>query len=371
MVLDTSHFGQWVKDANSRRADDRRRAAAFRECLEREGWICAFSHEHLAEIYAHADPDVRASRLTYLRSIPLLAYVTTLYGLEGGFGSIVEVLAKEVEAALSSGAIETAAIAAAARSNMFAYTSGSEIMSHLDALIPALENFSRTQAAKARKIVALSRADVEKPPDVTVAELLRLHVRTHDEREAFFQKYGSKLLKEVVERGDTRIQDPEQAAEGFAKTVREAVRHIAVSGEHPVRWLLDRMGLREGDIQPDTRLGDLLRISHHRRRALIVTRGRIDPREVVERVETDRLPSAVISDAIERFGQEPRRRKGSVLNDIYLLSLSPYVHLTSVDKGTYENVMRASARSADFKSVIGVVARRPTYSDLALDLKAG
>lgn len=365
LVLDTSHFGQWVKDASSRRAEDRRRAADFKERLEGGGWICAFSHEHLAEIYAHADPDVRANRLAHLRSMPLLAYVKTIYGPEGGFGGIVEVLAREVEAALASGSAEPALIVEAARSDIFAFAPGAEILSHLDALGSVLIDLMQAQAVKARKIVALARANVEQPPDVTIDELLNRPIRTAEERRAFFERYGSKLLQEVVDRGDKRIQNPEMVADDFTKNVLEAVRQVDASGEHPVVWLLRRMGLRETDIGRDTKLSDLLRISHHRRRALIATQGRgITPRDIVERVQADKLPSAIISDSMERFGQEPRRRKGSVMNDIYLLSLSPYVELTSVDKGTYENVGRASARSSAFRAIVGPVIRRPLYLDL-------
>lgn len=71
VVLDTSHFGQWVRDANSRRADDRRRAGAFGDALDRAGWVCTFGVEHVAEIHGHADPEVRANRLAFIRSMPM------------------------------------------------------------------------------------------------------------------------------------------------------------------------------------------------------------------------------------------------------------------------------------------------------------
>ncbi|WP_167367681.1 hypothetical protein [Methylobacterium pseudosasicola] len=245
-------------------------------------------------------------------------------------------------------------------------------MRHIDDAGPILGEMLRAQASRNRRTVALSRADVEGPPDVTVAELLRLPLRTAEDQAAFMERFGAKMVSEVVDRGDRRIEDPRAVADEFTASVREALRQPGQAGVHPIRWLLGRMGLRRDEIVPDARLRDLLRISHHRHRALIAADGvGIDPCAVVERVHTDRMPSAVIGDALERFGQEPLRRKGSSLNDVHLVCLSPYARMTSVDKGTFGNVARASARCSDFRSVVGPVARRPTYADLLQDLAVG
>lgn len=215
LVLDTSHFGQWVRDACSRRADDRRRASAFGDALDRAGWVCAFGFEHIAEIHGHADPDVRTNRLTFIRAMPLIAYVRARHGLEAGFGSVVDVLGAEIAAALKVGTSEPAAVAAAARPNVFAYAPGSDVMRHLDDAGPILGDMLRAQASRNRRTVALSRAEVERPPDVTVAELVRLPLRTEEDREAFMERFGAKMVSEVVDRGDRRIEDPRAVADGL------------------------------------------------------------------------------------------------------------------------------------------------------------
>ena len=242
-------------------------------------------------------------------------------------------------------------------------------MRPLDAVAPHLGALMRSQAERTRRTVAVSRADVEKGPNVTLSELLRLPLRTPEGQEAFLERLGTKMASEVRERGDRRIDDPGEVADAFTARVREAVHRGRESGIHPVLWLLGQLDLRREGLADDATLEDLQRIAFHRHRASIATRGSgLDPRAVAERVRAERLPSAVIGDAMDRFGQQPRRRKGSVLNDVYLVSLSPYARLTSVDKGTFANGGRASARCPAFRSVIGRVVRGSTYLDLAPEL---
>ncbi|OHV16052.1 hypothetical protein BK022_14680 [Methylorubrum extorquens] len=369
MALDTSHLGQLVKEMTSRRADERRRAKDFQDLLDRGGWVLAFSHHHLAEIYGHNDPQVRDARLAYIRSLPIVAYVQSVSGPEAAFGSIVDVLATEVRAAISIGNSDPVAVAAAALPYVFAYASGAAVMRSLDAVGPIFGSLVRAQANKARRIVALSRADVEKPPDLPIDQLLRQPLRTPESQEAFFASFGAVLLREVAERGDERIEDPAEVTAEFISAVQDGVREIHETGEHPVIHLLNRMGIRREDIADEGTLGDALRIFLHRQRALTAASAAgINPRDVIEHVRTDKLPSAVIGEALQAYGQEPKRRKGSVMNDVNLVCLTPYVHLTTVDKGTFGNVARASARSPSFKSVIGRVTRQASYYELTPEI---
>ncbi|KQP29475.1 hypothetical protein ASF27_20145 [Methylobacterium sp. Leaf102] len=365
LVLDSSHLGQFVKDLNSRRADERRRASDFQGLLDAGNWILALSYHHLAEIYTHADAAVRGERLAYIRSRPVVAYVRAGRGPEAGFGSIVDVLGTEVAAALATGFSETLAIADAARPDVFAFASGRDVMRPLDEVGPYLGENMRRQRERTQRTVAISQADVEKAPNVTLRELFRLPLRTPEDHEAFLRRFGARMTSEVTERGDPGIENPAEVAAWFTATVREAMRQAQESGVHPIVYLLGAMGLRPEELDENATIEDLQRIAFHHHRASIAARGTgVDPTVVRERVRAERLPSAVIGDAMDRFGQQPRRRKGSVMNDVHLVSLSPYAGLTSVDKGTFANVERASARSPVFKSIIGAVARARTYADL-------
>ncbi len=224
----------------------------------------------------------------------------------------------------------------------------------------------RRQRERARRTVAISQAEVEKLPNMTLGEIFRLPLRTPEDQEAFLRRFGAKMASEVIERGDKDIDDPAEVAADFTSTVRETMWQVRDSGVHPIAYLLGAMGLRQEELDEKATIEDLQRIVFHHRRASIAARGAgMDPAVVRERVRAERLPSAVIGDAMARFGQQPRRRKGSVMNDVHLVSLSPYARLTSVDKGTLANVERASARCPVFKSIIGTVARGKTYTDLA------
>lgn len=311
LVLDSSRLGQFIKDLNSRRADERRRASDFQGRLDAGSWVLAFSYHHLAEIYTHADAAVRDERLEYLRSRPVVAYVRAGLGPEAGFGSIVDVLGTEVAAALTTGLADTLAIATTARPDVFAFASGRDVMRPLDEVAPYLGQNMRRQWERTRRTVAISQADVEKAPNVTLGELFRLPLRTPEDQEAFLRRFGARMASEVTERGDKDIDDPAEVAAGFTATVREALRQARESGAHPIVYLLGTMGRRPEELDEKATIGDLQRIAFHHYRAAIAVRGTgMDPAVVRERVRAERLPSAVIGDARARFGQQPRRREG-------------------------------------------------------------
>ena len=365
LALDTSHFGQFVLALNSRRADERRQAAEFEAQLDAGAWVLALSYHHLAEIYTHADPAVREQRLSYIRSRPIVAYVRSRLGGDTGTGTIVDVLATEVAAALETGSVDTVAIADAARPDVFGYASGRDVMRAFDEVEPLLAEHMRWQREQARRTVAISQADVERAPNLPLGELLRLSLRSPADREVFLRRYGATMMSEVVERGDADIKDPAAVATAFMASVREDVRQVQGTDDHPLLHMLKSIRLRSEELHEEAKLDDLQFIAFCRHRASIAARGAgLDSEEVALRVRAERLPSAIISEGMTRFGQQPKRRKGSVMNDTHLVCLSPYATLTSVDKGTLANVERASARCPVFRSVIGAVARGRTYVDL-------
>lgn len=303
LALDSSHFGQFVRALNSRRTDERRRASEFEALLDAGGWVLAFSYHHLAEIHTHADAAVRNERLAYVRSLPVVAYVRAGRGIEAGFGSVLDVLAAEVAAALAIGPADTVAIADAARPNVFAHAPGRDVMRAFDAAETELGEHMRRQRERARRIVAISQADVERAPNLTLGEILRRPLRTPEEQEAFLRRYGARMASEVIERGDEGIDDPAAVAAGFTASVREAMRLMRGSGVHPIVRLLGGMGLRPEELDENATIEDLQSIAFHRHRASIAARAAgLDPAAVAARVRAERLPSAVVGDAMARFG---------------------------------------------------------------------
>ena len=83
------------------------------------------------------------------------------------------------------------------------------------------------------------------------------------------------------------------------------------------------------------------------------------------RVHPDQFPSWIIGHCLRRFGQDVPERKGSDLNDGYLLALAAYADLTLVDKRAMENVRRARTGSAAFAGLIRNVAKAATYLDVS------
>ena len=175
------------------------------------------------------------------------------------------------------------------------------------------------------------------------------------------------LAAEISARGDKRIPDPRAMATEFMQQVADDGFAVTGGSRHaPAVQLLVNAGLDPEDIDPSATFRQTMDLlMFHRRLRLVAESFELPWAELKRRALRHSLPSVRLEDALRLYAHDQPERKGSELNDTHLLCLSPYAHLTCVDKRTLESLRRARIKCPDLDQFLGKVIRASTYSSLA------
>lgn len=181
----------------------------------------------------------------------------------------------------------------------------------------------------------------------------------------------ARLASEVRTRGDRRIADADAVATEFFQRVTDTAAEFPADARLFIIAGLIAKNIEPSDIGPETTLGHLHDIGIFRGQLKVVAEALDLPWAAIKgRVQPDRFPSWVIGQSLRQFGHDVPERKGSDINDGYLLALAAYADLTLVDKRALENVRRAKAGSAAFTDLVGDVAKAAVYGDVTAAMLA-
>lgn len=369
VALDTSQWNGITQDMMSSDREKRRQAGHFIVGLIAGGWIPVFAFHHLAELMQHADDDLVDKRLMLLRELPHAAWIRNSSGA-GIPGDIRTIQGVEVEQAYlhpNAGCLEVRDFA---RTALVRFGSGQEAIPQSLTDWRVLREALNDMQEHARKVTAISRWRATPDEHTRLRDLVKFNWRQPAEVAAVLARQQELLAQEITERGDERIPDPQALATEFMREVLSSAAAVQPnSGEPPVVRLLLMSGLERSDIDLDETLGAHTRkIVYLKQLQMLSEEFGLPWRTVKSTVTSDRLPSAIIQDAIRQHSQEPSRRKGSDLNDMHLLCLASYADVTYVDKRTMENVRRAGSKVPALIKQIGAVLKARHYTEILDDI---
>lgn len=364
VAFDSSHLGAWARDWAS--ADPKRRdqAQAFEVRLAETGWVPLVCWHHLEELFNHSEAEVEA-RVEFLCSLPVAGWVAHQGG-DDFPGGIIDIVGAELQVVLRAPAATAADVRSAARGAIVRVGSGREAFSGFRAIWRDLLPHIREHAEDARRNVAITRATFNDTAKVKVVDLLRGRLRDAGSQSVAIATMTARLAEEVRTRGDRRIVNADAVAKDFLQRVTSMAADFPDDASRFVIAGLIAKNIEPGDIGPETTLGDLDEIGIFRGQLKVVAealdfswaaiKGRINP---------EQFPSWVIGRSLRQFGQDLPERKGSDLNDGYLLALAAYADMTLVDKRTMESVRRARIGSGEITGLMGRVAKAATYLEVA------
>ena len=369
VALDTSQWNGITQDMLSSDREKRRRAGRFIDGLIAGGWIPVFAFHHLAELMQHADDDLVDKRLMLLRELPHAAWIRNSSGTDIP-GDIRTIQGVEVEQAYlhpNAGCLEVRDFA---RTALVRFGSGQEAIPQSLTDWRVLREALNDMQEHARKVTAISRWRATPDENTHLRDLVKFNWRQPAEVATVLARQQELLAQEITERGDERIPDPQALATEFMREVLSSAAAVQPnSGEPPVVRLLLMSGLERSDIDLDETLGAHTRkIVYLKQLQMLSEEFGLPWRTVKSTVTSDRVPSAIIQDAIRQHSQEPSRRKGSDLNDMHLLCLASYADVTYVDKRTMENVKRARGKVPALIKQIGAVLKARHYTEILDDI---
>lgn len=363
IAFDSSHLGAWARDWSSADATQRARSRALEARLSETEWVPLICWHHLEELLNHSEAVVEA-RVDFLCSLPVVGWVAHRGG-EDFPGGIIDIVGAELRAVLAVPDRTADEVRAAARRSILRVGSGREAFGGFRAIWRDLLPHLREHAEGARRNVAITRATFNDTDKVRVVDLLRGRFRDAAGQSEAIATMTARLAAEVRTRGDRRIADAAAVAREFFQRVTDTAAEFPDDTRRFIIACLIAKNIEPNDIGPETTLGDLDDIGIFRGQLRVVAEALDLPWGVIKsRVQPDQFPSWVIGQTLRRFGQDVPERKGSDINDGYLLALAAYADLILVDKRALENVRRAKAGSTEFAGLLGKVARAAVYSDV-------
>jgi hypothetical protein len=115
---------------------------------------------------------------------------------------------------------------------------------------------------------------------------------------------------------------------------------------------------------------DLGELATFRRKLAVIIQSLGLPQPALNRTVTaDRLPCAVIQNAVATFRPDTTEWKGSELIDGYLACLSAYADVTYVDKRTHEALRQARQSVPALVAIMRRLEKAGDYADIAKHLE--
>ncbi|KQZ22436.1 hypothetical protein ASD50_21255 [Mesorhizobium sp. Root552] len=362
--LDTSHIAQWIRDATSARAEDRQAAATFDRWLEESGSIPVISLHHIEELCSHNDTGLVRTRLRFLGTRKLVAWIGDGTADSGPAG-IVTILREEVRAGYEAPAASLTEVRQKAARHLFRVGSGEDMLGPDPDIWLALGEVFAARTADARKMVALTRTDVIDIRDTPIRHLINGRRREGESLRRSLNLIRGTYATDIEKHGDRRIEDPYAVAGEFMQQVEAMAAALPRSPKELVLGALAQQGVEPDDIQLDSTVGEILDLGEFLQRVRLVAQDMQLPwREVKRRVRMGRIPSELITGGLRRHAQKLPERKGSDLNDTYLACLAAYADATFVDKRTRETFRRARSKDAAFDAVCKRVEVASSYRDI-------
>ena len=358
---DTSHWANWI-DAAVRGGDASQTALDLHDRLLRGGRVPFLSMHHLEELLVVDDPVSARDRVTFLRSLPLVAWMQTPQDV--GLGSIVDILSAEA-VAHDAGHEGIADIRDHVRLSLMRVGHGKGAVG-VDAWVwDVARHAMRERRAHIGMVAALS--DMRAMDDTqTFGQLCKQSIRSPAEREEMLSAMHRAAFVRS-KNADARRSDAE--ALDFANQF--VARVIAQMPPHdvPVRQLLIdsymKQGVDEHEIRDDHTIAELSALATFRSQLMVVAEKTGLPFQRLKRVEMQSLPSWRIADALRRHGQERTKKPGSDVHDQHLAVLAAYTDILFVDKRTLEDFRRVRQKEPELAALFREIRKASDFSAIA------
>lgn len=359
---DSSHWAKWLDAMSTDDPDRRRRALSLHECLLKQGRIPLLCWHHLEELLGGYDDAKARKRISFLMSLPLIAWIR-LPKDEVGLGSAAQVRAAEVIAA-SEGLSDLIAIRDRACELLLRTGTGSQAIGEEAWVWEAVRPVLRSRKSGSDMVAALGTLRTF-DESRTIGELSKGQINSPQAMRAQLGVIHAKALQEATQStgGDT-VRARAMADEFLERVLAmlpppgTTIRDLLVSS------LVDQ-GLDEAEVRDECILADLSRLGVFRSQLRVIASETGCSFEVLKRVPMDILPSWVIAEALRQYGQIRTLRPGSDLHDSHLAVLAAYCDVLYVDKRTSEDFRQAVKKEPRLVGLIGEIAKAGDFDGIA------
>lgn len=359
---DTSHWANWIDAAIGDDQANRQAARSLHGRLLHQGRVPLISWHHLEELFVVDEPANASARLSFLQSLPLIAWMTT--PCEPGLGGIVDILGAEA-VAFDAGCQTLVEVRDHARSQLLRTGSGFDALGQEVRGWKVMRHVMMGRRLQLGMVSALSTMNTMDDLQ-TVGELSRQRIRPPAE----MQQIMAAIHRNAFDRA--KMSDPRRSDDEALTMADDFLCRVQVempTGDVPVRQLLveicARQGIEEDEVHDDSTIAELSELGTFRSQLQVVAEMTGLSFEHLKRVRMDCLPSWRIAKALKCYGQDRRLKPGSDVHDQHLAVLAAYTDELYVDKRTHEDFRRVTHKEHELACLFGAIRKASLFGQLA------
>lgn len=360
LALDSASLRRLSRDVFSTEHRKVASANAYLEGRANDGQLILVMLSHVQELIQHGNDAVAGEFPRFLRRLPCVAWVRSL-GSEWPVGSILDIQASELSAALKLSSPTLRSVAEAAREGLFVFGTGVQLANLLQPIVGELRSHAISRAPERDAIAGIQTVDLG--TDLQA----RLELLPAGDAAAHLRAVGSfDVLKDVLVRklrkAGPKQEGHEEVADWFLTQVARDMSAILKDGDDLEAAFLEHYGLSCEDLASNQTIGELGQLAGFRAKMHLVARyASIADEARIDQLDMESIPSIVVSEALLYSRSRASRARGSDLNDTYLSALICYADLTEVDKRTHEFLVQSMRRNPSLSAVSKGFGRSPFY----------
>jgi hypothetical protein len=368
VVLDSATIAKSASDYWSAKPHLRAKVRKFLDDLAERAVYIGLTFTHLCELLRHRDDALANDRLKFLRQLQFVAWPRP-YDRNWFPGTVVDVLARELSAAIQFTEGNWHQIVQAVRPTLWETGTGSEIIIDNDGFWSVLRIECARQHQAEKWIASIGRVNAWRIMDVTVEELLGLQERPADEWEPAVRRFAREMDKQLRQHGDERLNGTESVSKEFARATLIRSRDVAMSSGNFVYGIIAKAGIPLDQIHPKMTVADVGELGVYVEQLQIIARRMRPMAQVdIQRVPPETLPSYVVERELRSIQRTEQRVSGSNMGDAHIAPLILYADALEADKRTYGYLQRVRRRMPELGNLMNALIRSSDYSKIPLQL---
>lgn len=365
-ALDSSHLGEMARDA-TRPATRSATFALLRE-LAADGWLPVLGWHHISELIQHGDDEIVEDRLRFIHNLPAIAWIRP-YGSGRHVGTIVDLFAHEVDAAINNPRGNCSEIAREVSSEVFLVGTGAEALASYEDHWDSIRELVFQQQERTRETASLSQFGMIDDSSEPLRDLLEGQRRSPEAAAAVLKQLRRSVTENLASRGDNKLRDPASTAESFVSEVVDEGAPFYSGVDDPISEYLRNLDVDPSELDPDGTRGQLYELAEFRRKLRVLDGQMRVPWKVLRQTNPALIPSWQIQRACRANRAPAPRAKGSDINDVYLACAAPYCERVFVDKRTFESFRRANSKFPAIQEFTGSIRKAATYHDAVNNIR--
>jgi hypothetical protein len=363
LVLDSATLGKAARDYWSREASLRAKVRTFITRLTGHGIYIALTFTHVCELLRHNDERIVRDRLSFLRALPLIAWLRP-YDRSWFPGGAPDLLRRELHAVVHADKREWRDIVQYVRMDLWETGTGSEMFVDDDDLWFTLREELLRRHPKEFYVASVLRTDPGRIHDLTVGESASLPRRSKEERRAYMPRFAAALKAQLERHGDRRLESG-QAAIAFSNSMIRDVQRFEEQGGDLIVRILEHYDVPRELVTPDMTVLDVGALAAYIAQLKLFCRAMRPPVTVsVRDVPPDALPSYVVEHRLAAIQRQAARVSGSDFGDGHIAPLTLYADGVEVDKRTCEYLTRVQRADGRLKALMHPFFRSADYAEM-------